>query len=310
MQAEALAQVSQLSGRCHTSSPEPCLWEHLRRDWGRRFYIRLDVEGCFHTYPDVGGPFKSLPETTEAIDRYLEARRDPKMCEKQDKGIRGHLYWPDGTVKRRTMSEKTEKSEMRQLVQALVDKYNEDHNLFEDLAHELKDVLHYQSIIENLNLYYHFNFKTKIKGAGPNELSMDNLFFVEVKFIGKGKLIELQANCFCAVNPDDNGPCFGCTKHGDVGMKHPSSSVGYTAGHLNVGLPFGFIAKWKRDYEDEEDDDKYVKAKEAELRQMFKVMSYLVSYGTIFVVRYFHFWIDSSSCLCVYVPRALITQMS
>ena len=41
-------------------------------------------------------------------------------------------------------------------------------------------------------------------------------------------------------------------------MKHPSSSDGYTAGHLNVGLPSGYYGKWKRDYEDEEDDDKYV----------------------------------------------------
>jgi len=79
MQAEESAQVSQLSGRCLTSSPVPCIWEQLRRDWGRRFYIRLDAQGCLHTYPDVGGPFKSLLETNEAIDRYLEARRDPKM---------------------------------------------------------------------------------------------------------------------------------------------------------------------------------------------------------------------------------------
>jgi len=41
-------------------------------------------------------------------------------------------------------------------------------------------------------------------------------------------------------------------------MKHPSSSDGYTAGHLNVGLPSGYYGKWKRDYEDEEEDDKYV----------------------------------------------------
>ncbi|CAD6258493.1 unnamed protein product [Miscanthus lutarioriparius] len=167
-----------------------------------------------------------------------------RWCVEQDKAIRQCLYWPDGTIKRRTTSAITEKSEMRQFVQALVDKYNEDYNLLEDLAHELKDVLHYQSICENLTLYYHLNFTTKIKGGGPNECSMDNLFFVEVK---------------CR--------CYGCTRDGDVGMKHPNSSDGYSAGHLNVGLPFGYFAKWKRDYEDE---DKYVKAREAELREMFK----------------------------------------
>jgi hypothetical protein len=67
-------------------------------------------------------------------------------------------------------------------------------------------------------------------------------------------LVPLQLTLFFL----NKGHCFGCTKDGDFGMKHPSGSVGYTAGHLNVGLPFGHFAKWKRDYEDEEDDDKYV----------------------------------------------------
>ena len=62
-------------------------------------------------------------------------------------------------------------------------------------------------------------------------------------------------NSFSFVN---KGHCYGCTRDGVVGMKHPSSSDGYTAGHLNVGLPSGYFGKWKRDYEDEEDDDKYV----------------------------------------------------
>ncbi|CAD6258506.1 unnamed protein product [Miscanthus lutarioriparius] len=272
-QAEALPQVSQLSvsGHCLSSPPVSRIWERLRRDWGRRFYIRLDLQGYFHTNPDVGGPFQNLEETDKAIDRYLEDRRDPKMCVEQDKAIRQCLYWPDGTIKRRTTSAITEKSEMCQFVQALVDKYNEDYNLLEDLAHEFKDVLHYQSICENLTLYYHLNFTTKIKGGGPNECSMDNLFFVEVKCMTQGKFKEQVVNCFCTVNLSDNGRCYGCTRDGDVGMKHPNSSDGYSAGHLNVGLPFGYFAKWKRDYEDEdEDDDKYVKAREAELREMFK----------------------------------------
>jgi len=69
-------------------------------------------------------------------------------------------------------------------------------------------------------------------------------------------LVPLQlTSFFFFVN---KGQCYGCTRDGDVGMKHPSSSVGYTAGHLNVGLPSGYYGKWKRDYEDEEDDDKYV----------------------------------------------------
>ncbi|XP_071680794.1 uncharacterized protein [Lolium perenne] len=37
---------------------------------------------------------------------------------------------------------------MRLLVQDLVDKYNDNHNILGDLAHELKDALHYQFISE------------------------------------------------------------------------------------------------------------------------------------------------------------------
>lgn len=136
--------------------------------------------------------------------------------------------------------------------------------------HRATALAHYNSICEKQKWYYHLNFTTKIKGAGPNECNLDNLFFVEVKCMPQAKFTELLPNCFCRVNLNDNGQCYGCTRDGDVGMKHPSSSVGYTAGHLNVGLPSGYYGKWKRDYEDEEDDDKYVKAREAELRQMFK----------------------------------------
>ena len=49
----------------------------------------------------------------------------------EDKAIIRRLYWPDGTIKRRTRGPVTVKSEMCQMVQALVDKYNEDHNLLE-----------------------------------------------------------------------------------------------------------------------------------------------------------------------------------
>lgn len=46
--------------------------------------------------------------------------------------VRQSIYWPDGSIKKRTKSYATEKTHKRmcQLVQALVDKYNEDHNLF------------------------------------------------------------------------------------------------------------------------------------------------------------------------------------
>jgi hypothetical protein len=43
------------------------------------FYIRVDLGGSFHTYPDVGGPFQSIEQAEKAIDQYLHVRRVPKM---------------------------------------------------------------------------------------------------------------------------------------------------------------------------------------------------------------------------------------
>ena len=48
-----------------------------------------------------------------------------------DMTIEKSLYWPDGRRKKRSKSlfAKQTGSQMRRLVQALVDKHNEDHNL-------------------------------------------------------------------------------------------------------------------------------------------------------------------------------------
>jgi hypothetical protein len=43
------------------------------------FYIRKDLQGFYHTYPDVCGPFKTLREADNAIDRHLHDLEDPKM---------------------------------------------------------------------------------------------------------------------------------------------------------------------------------------------------------------------------------------
>ena len=48
-------------------------------DWGLTFYIRVDREGDFHTYPHLGGPFQSLQEANIAIDCHLDDRKDKKM---------------------------------------------------------------------------------------------------------------------------------------------------------------------------------------------------------------------------------------
>lgn len=102
---------------------------------------------------------------------------------------------------------------MRLLVQALVDKYNDDHNLLEDLAYELKDVLHYQFISERhstlskKNRFYHLNFTAKTKGAGDFDSGMDNLFFAELMPMS-GEYVEMVVSSFCMVKPSDNGTVY------------------------------------------------------------------------------------------------------
>ncbi|CAM0146202.1 unnamed protein product [Urochloa decumbens] len=246
------------------------IWERSRRDWGRTFIIRLDLQGCFHTYPDVGGPFQNLQEADKAINRYLEDSRHPSMCVEEgaelsmDRAVRESLYYPDGTIMKRRRSSAVKEfcQRMCRTIQALVDKYNEDHNLLKDDAHKLKDFLHCQSIRENQCWYYHLNFTTN-NGAGS-----DNLIFVEVKCMPQKEHKELLVCCFCTVNPNDNGQhCYGCTNHGEPDMKHPDNSVEYIAGHLDVYMPIGRYVEWS---DSDGDDVKYVKKREAELRYMFK----------------------------------------
>uniref|UniRef100_A0A0E0EMR1 DUF3615 domain-containing protein n=1 Tax=Oryza meridionalis TaxID=40149 RepID=A0A0E0EMR1_9ORYZ len=264
------------------------------RQWGLTFYIRVNLQGSFHTYPDVGGPFPSLQETHNAIDRHLEGRWHPKLrmgpddnVSTMDKVIRRCLYWPDGRIKRHTKSSSTRAANkrMHQFIQALVDKYNDDHNLLGDLALKLKDVLHYQPICENHIWYYHLNFTAKTKEADGLHSTSDNLFFVEVKRMGIGNYEEMLFSCFCMVNPDNGKPCKGCTNNGTVDMKHPDTDE-YFAGHLDAYLPFGCFGKWS----DSDDDDKYVKAREAKLRHMYEltVMRFacLAEFGCLEIINF------------------------
>jgi hypothetical protein len=55
------------------------IWVQEQHDWGITFYTRIDLQGYFQTYPQVGGPFRSLEEVSDAIDRYLHDRQDPMM---------------------------------------------------------------------------------------------------------------------------------------------------------------------------------------------------------------------------------------
>lgn len=210
------------------------IWVREQHDWGLTFYTRIDLRGYFCTYPKVGGPFNSLEEASNAIDRYLHDRQDPMMRKEQhefyevgkasvERGIRACLYWPDGSKKMHVISEQIDKShcKMLQLVQALVDMYNEDPLHFEDIPFELKDVVCSEVIYEGDRCYYHTNFTTKTKGPKTT----DNLFFAEVTHM-PGEDGKLVVSCICRVDTFDNGQCYGCGSN----MKHPNADA-YNGGH-------------------------------------------------------------------------------
>ncbi|XP_037482532.1 uncharacterized protein LOC119361424 [Triticum dicoccoides] len=240
--------------------PGSRIWQRERHGWGFGYYIRLDLGGSFHTYPYAGGPFQSLEEVDKAMDSYFHQHRDPKLLMNQggvpslEISIEKALYWPDGRRKKRSRSYMIQQvhNRMRRLLQALVDKHNEDHSLLGDLAYELKDVVHCKTIFETRTNYYHLNF-TMTKEAGDSNCGNENLFFAEVKCVRQGKEEEMLVSCFRVVESTNNGHCYGCTKDGDVNMKHPNSAGEYLAGHLKVGSPFGHCyVGWSSDSDDED----------------------------------------------------------
>uniref|UniRef100_A0A453GHF1 DUF3615 domain-containing protein n=1 Tax=Aegilops tauschii subsp. strangulata TaxID=200361 RepID=A0A453GHF1_AEGTS len=272
--SNSLVDVTTLKGLSITatspSSRRDTIWVRYQCDWGLTFYTRIDLRGYFHTYPHVGGPFQSLDQVNNAIDRYLHDRRDTIMCKERpefyevgkasvERGIRDSLFWPDGSKKMYVKSEPVDESRcwMLQLVQASLDKYNEDHNLFKDLALEVKDVVCYEVIYEGNCRYYHINFTTRTKGAKTT----NNLFFAEVTRM-PGEDGNLVVSCTCMVDHFDNGHCYGCESN----MKHPNADA-YSGGHSKVcsleGECLGpniAIAETMDDW----------KAEEGRVRQMFK----------------------------------------
>ncbi|CAN6291474.1 unnamed protein product [Urochloa humidicola] len=254
-----------------------CVLARLEFDWGYTVYIRLDRQGSFHTYPDLGGPYRSLQEVDEAIDRHLDELRDPKMfvqpsdASTMDAIIRQSLYWPDGTSRRsKSCAMQKSKDQNRRLVQALLDKYNEDYHLLGDLAYELSDFLRGNSISEDKSWYYHLNFSAHSKARDDSDNTTNNLFFAEVKHLNRGKHREVFVCCFCIVNPIDEGQhCNACTFDGNFGMKHPDSSIELAAGHLDPRSQFGGHMK-DIEWNDSEDEDKCMREAEAEVRRMYK----------------------------------------
>ncbi|KAM0842635.1 hypothetical protein ACQ4PT_058243 [Festuca glaucescens] len=244
------------SGRCLWSSP---IWKRRVFEWAITFYTIKDHVGYFHTFPHVGGPFQNRDEANEAIDRCLTDQKDLTMgigLSEVDKIIQKCHYFPDGTKKRLKAGEPIDKRRDTnyQLAQVVVDKYNDHHNLFADLAYELKDVFDEPSLWEeeNYKMYIHMNFTAKTKGSDGFDAGSDNLFFAEITYVDGEH--ELTVNCCCMVNPFDNGPCLGC----GTTMKHPNDGNAYTGGHMNASYsrPFGSDpqkASWCYDEDSDEE---------------------------------------------------------
>ncbi|KAM0860222.1 hypothetical protein ACQ4PT_046686 [Festuca glaucescens] len=243
--ATSSVQMQTQPWRCLSSSP---IWPLPRLDWGITFYIRIDLNESYHTYPDVGGPFQSLQAAHNAIDRYLQGHQDPTMFTQQpgvsrlDMVARQCLNWPDGTRKKLLESQIDERRDWkRQLVQDLVDKYNDYRHLMGDRAYKLKDVVLYNSVSggnDHSRLYDHINFT--MKGAEDSNCGIDDLFFAEVTF-KRGEYSELMVSCFCMVKPTDNGLCYGCD------VKHPNDAAAYTGAGVNSqrACPIFGNMKWK-----------------------------------------------------------------
>lgn len=178
------------------------------------------------------------------------------------------LYWPDGTRKNRLKSLPIDDSRRRelQLVQSLVDKYNDDHNLLGDLAYELQDVVRYRYFHDgdSNGTYYHINFTTKTKGLYGLDCGVDNLlFFAEVIQKGRDKLV---VSCICRVDPSDNeiGHCYACSSD----VKHPKADA-YSGGQSESGCLRGMF-RFDGPKKDLGHTDAELEAEEASVRRMYK----------------------------------------
>ncbi|XBH97980.1 hypothetical protein VPH35_127562 [Triticum aestivum] len=235
-------------GRLSPGPGTPAITSRRPYNWAKTFIIRTDLRGSFHMYPPIGGPFQSLHEADEAIARHLDDLRDKNVCldgmSWTERVTRRALYRPDGTRKKlsKSLLEPERLKHTRLLVQALLDKYNEDHNLLGNLAYELKDIVCIQSVCEGspykYDWYYHLNFTTRTKGVDEFHSVTDNLFFAEITRIG-GPYKDFALGCFYMLKPNDNVKCSSSTYNKRVNLKHPNDADEYSGGHLDPYLPYG-----------------------------------------------------------------------
>ncbi|KAM3257948.1 hypothetical protein ACQJBY_049959 [Aegilops geniculata] len=165
----------------------------------------MDSSGVFYTYPTLGDkPLQSLEEVASAVDSYARpnsnAMSDKELSEK-DRAVRERLYFPDGTPKVYTRAKVVEREhdKLRRLVEALLDKRNDD----EDRVYELEKIVHWQSICEGVEWYYHLNITVKTKEAA-NDAGSTSLFFVEVAR-DSNDITGYYINTFSRVDTDGQG---------------------------------------------------------------------------------------------------------
>ncbi|KAK1652915.1 hypothetical protein QYE76_070720 [Lolium multiflorum] len=174
-----------------------------------KYFVRVDKKGFFHTYPDRGGPFKTLEKAQEAIDSHHVVQRE-MMCmdglSEEERAVRNTLYWyHDGTRKHsaEAFASCTTRCTTRELLKALIDMHNEDNDLLGDRAYEVKGIVGHNSCFDGKDCIYrsysHFNLTMKTKGADPN----NDLYFAEVTCMS-GDYEAYVLTCICIVKPDHN----------------------------------------------------------------------------------------------------------
>ena len=157
----------------------------------------------------------------------------------EERAIRYALYWyHNGTRKhsKEAFDSCTTNLPTKELVKAVLDKYNEDNGLvgvcsptlsffgsmiprmssntcftcwyypfliLQDLAYELEDIVRHKACFDGKDCIYrsyaHFNLTMKTKGAANKDL-----YFAEVTRMD-GDYEAYVLTCFCMVKPDDNG---------------------------------------------------------------------------------------------------------
>ncbi|KAI4979726.1 hypothetical protein ZWY2020_016479 [Hordeum vulgare] len=142
-----------------------------------KYFLRVDIDGLFHTYPDRGGPFKSLQEAKDAIDSH-----HANLCKfkymgdlsEEDIHVWQTLYWPNGTRmhSKQALDVMMNRCPKWDVLNALLDKYKEDHHLFGDFAYELKEIVSYKPHFQGKNSPYKcrsFSHSNLIVKSGSSE---------------------------------------------------------------------------------------------------------------------------------------------